>query len=242
MLCNGGNFLKNSTGKNVSGLAIIGFVISARSAVAQTPSDMSTIYSGVIFSVASFVVLILVGVLYQRYNSRRKNDLADDSGIDLMGLKQKNLLTPEEMKMVSAAIARRVAEKDVQQKRTGAARLSSSTLLHDPEVVRLQELALAKRNATKADVEAKPGAAEQLVAGEQNLGQSESAHIAEPLFPGDPIPAEPDSEPTIDTAESLDDVELPPEVQQLADAGILSPEELENVKRRLKKRQSSEAE
>jgi len=197
------------------------FMVASR-ASAQATSDMATVYSGIAFSVASLVVIILVGVLVRRFGQRRKNDLAESSGLDLMNLRKKNLLTPEEMKMVSQAIARRMAEREQKQKSTGT--VSTATLLHDPEVQRLQELARIQKEQTRRELETAAPNAAAAPAPTAPEGLS-AADVAAPA--GDtPAPAD-----------DLADVELPPEVQQLADAGILTAEEIENVKRRLRARQ-----
>lgn len=195
------------------------------SALAQSAGDTGAIWSGVAFSVAALVVLILGGVLFRRVGMRRKNDLAERTGLDLMTLRQKNLLTPEEMKMVSQAIARRMAEKESKERR-GTGALSTSTLMHDPEVQRLQELAQAKRLAEA-----------QAAAGGLPPTSQVQPGTETPASPSvEPVTASASPAPVPEEAENLDDVVLPLDVQQLVEAGLLTPEEVQNVKRRLKAR------
>jgi hypothetical protein len=240
------------------GVLLASLPLSAQTARAQTASDTSAVYSGIAFSVASLVVLILAGVLVRRFSNRRKNDLAEGAGLDLMTLRQKNLLTPDEMKMVSAAIARRMAEKDARQKQTNPG-LSTATLLHDPEVLRLQQLAQARKEAEQQNPPVPP------VAGASNV-QS----VTPPIQPGLTAAATPTVAPTpqptsnsagnppptithenagdpIGLGDPIDlsdyaqgrgrEVGLPPEVQKLADAGLLTAEEIQNIRQRLKSQQ-----
>lgn len=181
----------NSRDTHKRQIALLWIICAAAPLAAQT-QDTGTLYSGIAFSVAGIVIMVMLLMLFRRLGNRRKSDM-EDSGLNLMSMKQKNLLTPEEMRMVSAAIARRMAEKET--RKTSNTPLTTATLLHDPEVLRLQQEALAKRDREKNQ------------------------------------PADPPTDTTND-----DDVELPPEVQQLADAGILTEEEIANVKRRLRNR------
>ncbi len=200
----------------------VALVLTASSAVAQATGDVSEIYSSLAFSGAGIVVLILALVIFRKFSKRRGSNLADDSGLNLMAMKQKNLLTPEEMKMVSQAIARRMAEKETQKRAQNS--LTTSTLLYDPEVVRLQEEAMAKRQQDAQETAVK--------AGSDGLAERADAdEVSEPetdvLSGGN------------DGMTEAEDVALPPEVQQLADAGILTEEEIENVRRRLRTRGQS---
>lgn len=229
---------------------------------AQGIDQTGALYSTLAFSVAGLVVVILGVVLFRRLGRRKHDGLADDSGLDIMALKQKQLLTPEEMRMVSAAIARRMEEKEQKRKRSSG--ITTANLLHDPEVQRLREEAEARRSGggmppaamasprtsyfsppatdegpvdSYAETDVVPQANEPVHGLDSDVVDSAATAAPSPNvnwepepLPGDPVP--PDFQPA-----AVDDGSLPPEVQQLADAGILTPEELENVKRRLRAKQ-----
>lgn len=201
-------------------LSLGALVLAASSASAQATGDVSDIYSSLAFSGAGIVVLILALVIFRKLSKRRGSNLTDDTGLNLMALKQKNLLTPEEMRMVSQAIARRMAEKETQNKMQ--APLTTSTLLYDPEVVRLQEEAMAKRQQAEQEASLKTTAEEP---GEQ-AGAVDSLGVSQTTL-------------SEDGGSTEKELPLPPEVQQLADAGILTEEEIENVRQRLRARGQS---
>lgn len=244
------------------------WMLAAASAGATAPAHAQGIdqtgmlYSTLAFSVAGLVIVILGVVLFRRIGRRKHDGLADDSGLDIMALKQKQLLTPEEMRMVSAAIARRMEEKE--QKRRRSTGMTAANLLHDPDVVRLQEEAEARRAGgyQPQSVPASPqtsyfsppateeGPAESYTESDVVPHLNEPTHglaadTAQPSpageqrwepepLPGDPVPT------GFTGAPRTDDVALPPEVQQLADAGLLSAEELENVRRRIRAKQQNQ--
>lgn len=190
----------------------------ASSASAQATGDVSEIYSSLAFSGAGIVVLILALVIFRKFAKRRGRNLADDSGLNLMSMKQKNLLTPEEMRMVSQAIARRMAEKDT--KKRSETPLTTSTLLYDPEVVRLQEEAMAKRQQEQEQAPVGAGTDGTV----ERVRPEDFSVVGQVASDGDEGMA------------GSEEIPLPPEVQQLADAGILTEEEIENVRQRLRAR------
>ncbi len=185
----------------------------------QISTETESIVSTMGFSVACLVVVILGWIIMRRVGGRRRDGLSGAAGLDMMELRKKNLLTPEELAKVSGAIARQMAQKDAARQKL-AATPSSDALLNDPEVRRLEALAMA---AKAADAQARTAARPEP---EQELA-AEPVAEASATSAGD----------SIESVESLDDVILPLDVQQLADAGILTPGEIENVKRRLKARE-----
>jgi hypothetical protein len=192
---------------------------------AQGGGDVEKVISTSLASFAIIIVLILAVIIYKRISGRRRDNLYDSTGLDLMRLRNKGLLTPEEMEKVSRSIARRLEEKEA-ERRKAAARPTPEALLLDPEVRRLQALAEAKEAEDRRSAPA-PVAAERRVQEGQQAGsasiQAEDRQTAA---------VTPDNE-------GLADIELPLEVQQLADAGVLTPEEIDNVKRRLRDRQQA---
>lgn len=177
--------------------------------------DESSIYSTLLMSGACLVVLILGIVLMRGVGKKRQDGLPGEGTLNLMDLKKKGLLTPEEMQKVGESI-RRQMDRDQNTRLRASGSFTPDSLLLDPEVRRLQALAEAGKNAENpwAKPESQPDPSQPAIEGQ---GEADSP----------------------DTEENLDDIQLPPEVQQLADAGILSAEEIENVKRRLKARQQS---
>ncbi len=188
--------------------------LEGKKSYGQTDLDTGSMVSTMAFSVACMVVLILGWIIMRRISGRRRETLDGVAGLDLMELRKKNLLTPEELAMVSGALARRMAEKDASKQKLAAAP-KPGALLNDPDVRRLEAMALASKSA-------------------EDQTRSDTTRVSDPgsNFTPPKELKESDTEPE----ESLDDIILPLDVQQLADAGILTPEEVENVKRRLKAR------
>lgn len=191
----------------------------------STSSDTTSILSTTGFSVACLVVVLLGGIILRRVGKRKRSDISGATGLNLMELRKRGLLTPEELTKVSGAIARQMAEKDAARQKLLVAP-PAEALLDDPEVRRLEALALATKHEEFPNSQ-KPMLNDETIANSE-VGQP---HIS--------TPASAPPELVASTEESLDAIVLPPDVQQLADAGILTPEEIINVKRRMKARRES---
>jgi hypothetical protein len=102
----------------------------------------------VVFSVVALIIFLFVMLVMYKLRSGRESSaqvgLAFD---DISRLKEKGLLTEEELKQVRAAMARRLTD----QLKTKAPAAKPETLLFDPEVMALEEKARAKEQA-KADI------------------------------------------------------------------------------------------
>lgn len=98
----------------------------------------------VVFSVIALVIFLFVMLVMYKFRSGRGSSaevgLAFD---DISRLKEKGLLTEEELKKVRAAMARRLTD----QLKTKATAAKPETLLFDPEVMALEEKARAKEQA-----------------------------------------------------------------------------------------------
>ncbi len=220
--------LKVSRRMRIAAGATLAILCCPQFVYAQADGDVQKIIRTTMISLGLIIVSILAIMIVRKAGSRRRDSLSDYTGLDLMKLKSKGLLTPEEMEKVSRSIARRLEEKEAERKKA-ASRPTPESLLLDPEVRRLQELAQAKDadDARQARMQAPQGP----VAVD---GVAPVSHPAEPDLSGIESGAAVNAAP-----DDLSNIELPPDVQQLADAGVLTPEEVQNVKRRLKARQAA---
>jgi hypothetical protein len=99
-------------------------------------------------SVAALIFfLFLMLVMYKLRSGRATAPDLTLSFDDVSSLKEKGLLTEEEMKRVRAAMARQVAGRLSAKRPT----TKPETLLYDPEVIALEEKARAKQSQMPAD-------------------------------------------------------------------------------------------
>ena len=159
------------------------------------------------------IVVVLIGMLLVR--ARRGNSLDNVLGMtidDVGRMQNKGLLTPEETAKVRQAMARQMSRQLAAKPAAGGDPLA------DPEVRRLEELARLRREA-------------QMSAAEGGIP------VSRPETQGgllDQIPgAQPDA-----TAGADDDVALPPDVLGMAQLGLITPEELERIRQRIREKRS----
>ena len=158
------------------------------------------------------IVVVLIGMLLVR--ARRGNTLDNVLGMtidDVGRMQNKGLLTPEETAKVRQAMAR-------QMTRQFAAKPAGSDLLADPEVQRLEELARLRREAQMSATE-----------GGATTSHPEPAGGLLDQIPG----ARPDPAAAPD-----DDIALPPDVLGMAQLGLITPEELERIKQRIREKRT----
>ena len=177
------------------------------------------------------VIVLLVLIIFYKFRKAgggKTGALSDSRGLDLISLKKKGLLTPEELEKVGQAMLRQMELKDQAMRRKTSAK-SAEELLLDPEVRRLEALAMARVK----EPEVKTGSASPDSADQRSVSAASSASAPEPeTMQTSALHA---TAPVVET-EDMSQVELPLDVQQLADAGLLTPEEVQNVKRRLLER------
>jgi hypothetical protein len=166
-----------------------------------------------IYVVAAFLaifLLLIITIMMRKVRGVRKADVVFGMSIDDVGnLKSKGLLTEEESKAVRHALARQLSK---QYNLTGTAP-KPGDLLADPEVLRLQAEAEERRKA----------AARAQVAG---ISSQETKT---------PVPTAPASA-TAAVASDDEDVQLPPDVLTMAELGLITKEELENIKARARQK------
>jgi hypothetical protein len=165
-----------------------------------------------ILLVVFYIVLVVVS---RNKSSKADRSLSGLASIDISGMKSKGLLTEEELAKVRQAMSRQVTR----QLNTASAKpqpglKADLLLLADPDVQRLEALADAKQQvAEKPPMRQNPPS------------QSSRAPTTDSFAPVDPVLP----------VRGLDsDVVLPPDVQSMADMGLISPEEVENIKQRIK--------
>ena len=157
-------------------------------------------------------LLLIITVIMRKVRGVRRAEMVFGMTIDDVGsLKQKGLLTEEESKAVRQALARQFARQQ-QVQMSGA---KPTDLLADPEILRLQQLAEERRkNAATARVAPPMETVTQRETPEPIL----EAAAAETTLPPE------------------DDVELPPDILTMAEMGLITAEELENIKERTRAR------
>lgn len=162
---------------------------------------------------AVLIVVVLIGMLLVR--SRRTNSLDNVLGMtidDVGKMQNKGLLTPDETAKVRQAMARQMTRKL-------APKPTETDLLTDPEVRRLEELARLKRESRTAD---------------QATGTTRPTQAAQDGGLLDQIPG------ALSAADLTtdDDVPLPPDVVSMAQLGLITAEELERIKQRIREKRS----
>jgi hypothetical protein len=164
-----------------------------------------------IAAAAAVVILFVIMVLFFLFGrTRRANRLDNVLGMtidDVGALQQKGLLTPEETAKVRQALARQFTRALADK----GQHPGEAALLGDPEVQRLEEIARRKAAARAAGLSTEP----------DSVGDRA----------GPPGPA-----PTQQAVPSIgdDDVPLPPDVLSMVQLGLITPEELERIKERIR--------
>jgi hypothetical protein len=161
--------------------------------------------------VGFYIVLVVVS---KNKSSKADRTLSGLASIDISGMKSKGLLTEEELAKVRQAMSRQVTR----QLNTASAKpqpglKADMLLLTDPDVQRLEALADAKQQVAEKPILSNPPP------------QGSRAPANDPFAPVEPVLSPGGPEP---------DVILPPDVQSMADMGLISPEEVENIKQRIK--------
>lgn len=188
----------------------------------------------VLYFLGAFIViffLLVITIISRKLRGARKADFNFGMSMEDVGdLKRKGLLTDEESRAVRQALARQFTKQFDQKPK-----LTPDMLLADPDVLKLREQAEQKRQAAL-------GLAERL---EQIPKPAAQSPIAPMPLPADPF-ATPQAEagPGVSAAtseapkteeakaEEEEDVALPPDIVTMAELGLITPEELENIKAR----------
>lgn len=210
-----------------------------------------------IVSLLGVLLLLIFAFLLRRAAGRSNLDSSIGMGIgDLKSIEKKGLLTQEEMQRVRQAMARQMTKKLENSKKSAG---GLAALMADPEIIRLQEIAEAKRagfsdasSQTPASLEppAAPDPVEEhfLSGGMPAIPDIEADNIrhALPTEPAVPL-ASPDA-PADSAAWHYEaakvqpveeDVQLPPDVLGMAKLGLITEEELENMKARIREKKKA---
>lgn len=182
-----------------------------------------------------FLVLIIIYIFQRSGTFRRSDESLSMTMTDLTKMEQKGLLTAEEARRVREVLARRAMERLSQK--SSAQSGGADALLADPEVIRLRQIAEAKR------AEQKPPAIstrESLVTDRSVNAQTSSSGSASNLSSFADHAAGNTPNAGLRGPEDHEDIPLPPDLEALAQQGLLTPEEVERVKERLRhKKQGS---
>lgn len=178
-----------------------------------------------IASLVAIIMIIIILTLVRKVSSQSKGSAKfDQAGLNLVDLKKKGLLTPEELAAVGNSMVRQMEKVEATNRRKSNAP-ATDTLLLDPEVRRLETLAAIGKKI-------EPAVNSTTVADSRPSASSPSS--ANPLFPT----TQPKSFDY--TQDEIDALELPLDIQQMVDAGLLMPDEVDKVKRRILDRQKAE--
>lgn len=184
---------------------------------------------------ALLILFYIFAIIFRKMQKGKQPDvMAGLTYLDVTGLGKEGLLTPEEQAKIRQAMSRQIARQQQATTRTTTTLPGELSLLADPEVQRLEALAKAKQRGEATPPSSPP------FPGTTAVPPTETAHPAKPgqepppveNFPEviDPIPS--DWVPPAQT----EDVELPSDVLALAEKGLITPEELEKIKARMRAR------
>ncbi|MEI7633946.1 MAG: hypothetical protein WCK47_06665 [bacterium] len=177
------------------------------------------------------LLLLIVFMLVRRALSGRITDMELGMTLpDISKLKQKGLLTEEESLRLRESIARRTMERAMNPP-TPAKTGGASSLLVDPEVRRLEALAMVKMmESPPSAMEPRDSPAEDMArrkAAEKKTFHEPAAHLSVGHEAQAAMPHGEDAEP-----------ELPPDIQSMAEMGLITEEELQQMKKRLRGQKS----
>ena len=195
---------------------------------------------GAMAMAAMFGLIVVVLVVRKLSLGRHGDPMAGLTYLDVAGMTKSGLLTEEEAARVREAMKKQVARQQAAAMRPPIP--GELGLLSDPEVQRLEALAEARQKSgqsRKVPYTAAPPADGQSVRPSTSVEAPETAPSAEtPAAPAgsterlvfrphtSPIPAPPPA----------DDVPLPPDVVKMAELGLITAEELERIKERIRTR------
>lgn len=197
--------------------------------------------------VGVLVVLIMIMILRKAIPSRKSDDVLGMSVTDVGSMQKKGLLTEEETKQVRMALARQMTRK----LEVKGAKPTVASLASDPEILRLQALAEAKRRGEPSpELPATQSPAPEEPRPQPRIARAIAPDDVEPtpkLRTSEARPPAPPSEPVFESEppaspSQSDDVSLPPDVVTMAQLGLISADELENIKRRIREKRRSTVE
>lgn len=190
---------------------------------------------------ALLILFYVFSIIFRKIQKGKRPDvMAGLTYLDVTSLGKEGLLTPEEQAKIREAMSRQIARQQQQATTRPAALPGELSLLADPEVQRLEALAQAKKrgeNPPSARTDGQPpsSAPASTAPGNNPHDRDEPRQIGAPLQTSDeiidPIPSDWKA-PT-----QHDDVVLPPDVLALAKEGLITPEELEKIKIRMRAKQ-----
>lgn len=195
---------------------------------------------GAMAMAAIFGLIVAVLIVRKLGSGRHSDPMAGLTYLDVAGMTKSGLLTEEEAARVRAAMKKQVAQQQAAAMRPTLK--GELGLLSDPEVQRLEALAEARqkagqsRKATSRPVQpgqeepAHPLTTSAAPGGAPSSGPpaGESGGTERPVFRPRASAAPPPA--------SADDVPLPPDVVKMAELGLITPEELERIRERIRAR------
>lgn len=172
---------------------------------------------------AVLIAFYLFALIIRKIQKGKRPDMM--SGVpylDVTGMGKQGLLTPEEMSRVRASMSRQVAKRNTHTLPSGLP--VELALMADPDVQRLEALASEKAKEPRTTIdEAKP-----------QPPQPASDVVETVLFP-----QKQDFPDTIDPlnlpgSNSVEEMQLPADVIKMAELGLISSDELERIKQRIR--------
>lgn len=170
---------------------------------------------GAIFLIGFLLIFLLIKKI------KRSSDSSQNTSdyMSLIDLKKKGLLTPEEAKNIGESLRRQLKRSEETAKRKSQQiGNAESILLHDPVVMKLQELAEANKALDEL-----PTAVNNEFTSTINSKPMTQQNDKDPIF-------QPLDSPT---EEQLFAVSLPPEILSMQESGLLNDDEIRNVRLRI---------
>lgn len=205
--------------------------------------------------VVVLIVFFIIVAIIRKSRKGKTDIMAGITYLDVTGMKKQGLLTEEEMTKIRAAMSRQV-----DRQRSGPAIKAPSSLsgelalMADPEVQNLEAIAEQKAKSRGAapmpPPQSAPAQASMQAAPGPPILPAAPALQQEPNY-GDPIPpsyGQPMSSPpavqpsaeldasawTRGTPAPAEEIQLPADILKMADLGLITEEELERIKQRIR--------
>ncbi len=195
-----------------------------------------------VLALGALVAFIIVVVVLKKLSfGKTPNPMDGIAYLDVTGMRKTGQLTDEEAARVRSAMQRQVDRQRLSSSRRHPS--GELGLLTDPEVQRLEALAQERQNSASAGFSAAP-----LPLPSQGPPASfrpkfapggHAPPLAKPPMPEtydaiDQAPAPADSGRIFATP--VDDVSLPPDIVKMVELGLITPEELETIKIRIRRK------
>ncbi|MGI8905576.1 MAG: FeoB-associated Cys-rich membrane protein [Candidatus Sumerlaeaceae bacterium] len=198
------------------------------------------------------ILFFIIAKVVRKSRSGHGDIMAGISYLDVTGMKKQGLLTEEEMANIRAAMSRQVDRQRAGPAIKAPPSLAGElALMADPEVQRLEAVAaehakmrLAAQNAQRSAVSNEPAPQPQPKP-DENYGDpipadfSQSSIAPPPMQVSAELDASAWQRPNPETARPVaDEIVLPADVVKMAELGLITPEEMQRIKERIRQKRA----